>query len=111
MSNNSNDNTASKAARAASNAGKKERSRLTAQDALGASDRLSAAVLTQRMLEAVISASASAHAARAAAIVAGIEAEKTRNGLRRLRRTILPLVTALSCATGVGLGLFISHLT
>lgn len=106
----SNDNTPSRAARAASNAGQKERSRLNAQDALGAADRLSAAVLTQRMLEAVISASASAHAARAAAIVAGMEAEETRDGLRRLRRTILPLVASLAGLGGVGVGLFISHL-
>ncbi len=106
-----NDNTPSKAARAASHAGKKERDRLTAQDALGAADRLSAAVLTQRMLEAVISASASAEAARAAAIVAGMEASETRTATRRLYRTIVPIVTALSCAAGVWLGLFISHLT
>ena len=103
-------NTLSKAARAASHAGKRERSRLTAQDALGAADRLSAAVLTQRMLEAVISASASAEAARAASIVAGTEASEARAATRRLSRIILPLITALSCATGVVLGLFISHL-
>lgn len=107
----SNDNTPSKAARAASHAGRKERNRLNAEDALGAADRLSAAVLTQRMLEAVISASASAEAARAAAIVAGIEAAEARAETRRLYRTILPIVAALACGTGVWLGLFISHLT
>lgn len=106
----SNDNTPSKAARAASHAGKKERDRLTAQDALGAADRLSAAVLTQRMLEAVISASASAEAARAASIVTGIEANQIRVEIRRLYRIILPLVATLSCVTGVVLCLFISHL-
>lgn len=105
-----NDNTLSKAARAASHAGKKERGRLTALDQLGASDRLSAAVLTQRMLDAVISASASAEAARAAAIVAGMEASETRTATLRLYRTIVPIVAALACGTGVGLGLFISHL-
>lgn len=106
----SNDNTPSRAARAASHAGRKERGRLTAQDALGAADRLSAAVLTQRMLEAVISASASAEAARAASIIAGTEASEARAETRRLYRTIVPIVTALSCAAGVGLGLFLSHL-
>lgn len=107
----SNDNTPSRAARAASNAGRKERNRLNAEDALGASDRLSAAVLTQRMLEAVISASASAEAARAASIVSGMEAEETRTALRRLYRVIIPIVGGSCALVGVGLGLFISHLT
>lgn len=47
--------------------GKRAR-RLTALDQLETSDRLSAAVLTQRMLEAVISVPASAETARAASI-------------------------------------------
>ncbi|MFT8469072.1 hypothetical protein [Acetobacter syzygii] len=57
---------------------------MTALDLLETSDWLSAAVLTQRMPEAVISASASAKAARAASIVAGIEASETRASLRKL---------------------------
>lgn len=103
-------NTHSKAARAASNAGRKERNRLNAEDALGAADRLSAAVLTQRMLEAVISASASAEAARAASIIAGIESSEARAATRRLSRIILPIVGACCTLGGLVLGLFLSHL-
>jgi hypothetical protein len=106
----SNDNTPSRAARAASHAGKRERGRLTAQDALGAADRLSAAVLTSRMIEAVISASASAEAARAASIVAGVEASEARAATRRLSRIILPIVGACCTLGGLVLGLFLSHL-
>ena len=107
----SNDNTPSRAAQAAGAAGRRERGRLTDPKRLGAADSLSAAVLTQRMLDAVISASASANAARAAAIIAGEEAEETRDSVRRLRRTLLPLVAALSVLLGVGVGLVLSHLT
>jgi hypothetical protein len=106
----SNDNTPSRAAQAAVAAGKRERGRLTAPNQLGASDSLSAAVLTQRMLDAVISASASANAARAAAIIAGNTAEETQDSLRRLRRTLLPLVAALAGLGGMGVGLVLSHL-
>lgn len=106
----SNDNTPSRAARAASHAGRKERGRLTAQDALGAADRLSAAVLTSRMIEAVISASAAAEAARAAAIVAGMESSEARAATRRLSRIILPIVGACCTLGGLVLGLFLSHL-
>ena len=106
----SNDNTPSRATQAAVAAGRRERGRLTAPNQLGASDSLSAAVLPQRMLEAVISASASANAARADAIIAGNTAEETRDSVRRLRRTVLPLVAALSVLLGVGVGLVLSHL-
>jgi FixJ family two-component response regulator len=107
----SNDNMPSQAAQAAKAAGKREIERLTDPKRLGAADSLSAAVLTQRMLDAVISASAHAHAARAAAIVAGNEATETRDSLRRLRRTLLPLVAALAGIAGMGVGLVLSHLT
>lgn len=106
----SNDNTPSRAAQAATAAGKREIERLTDPKRLGAADSLSAAVLTQRMLDAVISASAHANAARAAAVMVGNEAEETRNSLRRLRRTLLPLVAALAGLVGVGVGLVLSHL-
>ena len=107
----SNDNTPSRAAQAAVAAGKRERGRLTDPRHLGASDSLSAAVLTSRMIDAVISASASANAARAAAIIAGNEAEETRTTIRRTLRLTLPIVSGLSVLLGVGVGLVLSHLT
>lgn len=107
----SNDNTPSRAAQAATAAGKREIERLTDPKRLGAADSLSAAVLTSRMIDAVISASAHAQAARAAAVMVGVENEETRNSLRRLRRTLLPLVGILSALGGMGVGLFLSHLT
>lgn len=106
----SNDNTPSRAAQAAVAAGRRERGRLTDPKRLGAADSLSAAVLTQRMLDAVISASASANAARAAAIIAGNEAEETRATVRRTLRLVLPIVAALAGLLGVGVGLVLSHL-
>jgi hypothetical protein len=107
----SNDNTPpSRAAQAAVAAGVRERERLTDPKQLGTPDNLSAAVLTQRMIAATVSASAHAHAARAAAVVAGMEAEETRAMIRRTLRLILPIVGGLSVLVGVGVGLAISHL-